>query len=290
MSILERALNNGSIPAAVVVDPNEQRGGVIAGLVEQLGYRTEFVSTGREGFQIASERGDVELVVLNQNTIRWDLSATIANLRADARTSSIPIVVYGSNTGGKSLQRMELRDPLLIAVSQPTRLMGFKRQIDSFLQPSQDPCPFPHGKGPATCPGRFVARASGGSARCNQFVRPAHRRGIHLQRFVRAGTCHRPGVVLGSIQRVPARAAPRNRTDPGPRRPIREMAARQLAFHIQKHGLLISRQGVMDLRTQYRQSDDAGLKTALASVVGSLDPNPASVSERLQNSAQPALP
>src|SRR5690606_34130637 len=46
------------------------------------------------------------------NTIRWDLSQTVANFRADARTAAMPIVVFGPET-------MRSRVDVLIGRNQP---------------------------------------------------------------------------------------------------------------------------------------------------------------------------
>ena len=47
------------------------------------------------GFQRVAANGDVAVAVIHLNAIRWELSQTVANLRADSRTASVPIAIYG---------------------------------------------------------------------------------------------------------------------------------------------------------------------------------------------------
>jgi len=64
--------------------------------------------------------------------------------------------------------------------------------------------------------------------------------------------------------------------------PLRELAAIQLAFHIQRHGLLLTSDQVREVQAAIPAAGDPQLATALASVAGSLKPNPTAVGARLQ--------
>jgi HEAT repeat protein len=95
LAILSRALRNDGRIKCLVADPNNGRANAMATMIGDLGYVASTTSTGRGAFKAASERSDVSLVALNANVSQWTLSETIANLKADARTSGIPIVIYG---------------------------------------------------------------------------------------------------------------------------------------------------------------------------------------------------
>ncbi|MCH7988270.1 MAG: hypothetical protein IID46_03865, partial [Planctomycetes bacterium] len=95
VAILARSLNDGGSSRAIVVHANLPKARAIGGFLNDMGFTSQTVQTGRAGFLAAAERGDVDLIVLDTNTIRWSLSQTVANLRADARTAGIPIAVYG---------------------------------------------------------------------------------------------------------------------------------------------------------------------------------------------------
>ncbi len=84
--VLARFIMNQPQPRAVVIDGNANRGGVIAGLLMNLGYHHVQEQTGREGFLAAAEAADVELVLVSYDLFYgdWKLTDTLANLQADA--------------------------------------------------------------------------------------------------------------------------------------------------------------------------------------------------------------
>lgn len=93
---LRRVLESeASRPMAVVGEVAADRAADISGMLRELGFDTLTAVSGREAFRAAAERNDITLVVLHPNLIRWTLSETVANLRADARTAQLPVVVYG---------------------------------------------------------------------------------------------------------------------------------------------------------------------------------------------------
>lgn len=82
-------------PMAVVGEVAADRAADISGMLRELGFDTLTAVSGREAFRAAADRNDVTLIVLHPNVIRWTLSETLANLRTDARTAHLPVVVYG---------------------------------------------------------------------------------------------------------------------------------------------------------------------------------------------------
>lgn len=93
---LRRLLDSeASRPMAVVGEVAADRAADISGMLRELGFDTLTAVSGREAFRAAAERNDVTLVLLHPNVIRWTLSETLANLRTDARTAHLPVVVYG---------------------------------------------------------------------------------------------------------------------------------------------------------------------------------------------------
>src|SRR5260370_26506747 len=64
--------------------------------------------------------------------------------------------------------------------------------------------------------------------------------------------------------------------------PLRLNAAYQLSRSIQRFGPLVSADQEKRLAEALDQEDDAAMKTALASIVGSLRPKPEAVGRRLQ--------
>ena len=96
VEVLRRMLDSDATrPFAIVGEVAADRAADISGMLRELGFDTLTSVSGREAFRAASERSDVALVVLHPNLIRWTLSETVANLKNDARTAHLPIVVYG---------------------------------------------------------------------------------------------------------------------------------------------------------------------------------------------------
>jgi HEAT repeat protein len=94
-----------SRPMAVVGEVAADRAADISGMLRELGFDTLTAVSGREAFRAAAERNDITLVVLHPNVIRWALSETLANLKADARTAHLPVVVYGPARLAPKFQR-----------------------------------------------------------------------------------------------------------------------------------------------------------------------------------------
>jgi hypothetical protein len=94
---LARFVINQTLPRAVVIDGNPNRGSHLAGFLTNLGYDAELELTGNRGFLAAAESADVELILISYDLFRegWGLNDTLANLRADARTAAIPLFIYG---------------------------------------------------------------------------------------------------------------------------------------------------------------------------------------------------
>ncbi|MEZ6128550.1 MAG: hypothetical protein R3C59_07690 [Planctomycetaceae bacterium] len=143
-------------PEAVVMDSRTSDGLTVAAVVNELNYAAQASRTGQGGFEVATGQLHCELVLVHSNVLRWSLSDTIANLRADYRTQSVPIVVYGpksdrdrteiyrtQNTGvwfesepvsdltlGQSMKLMGVPGPLLTK-EERQRMIGFARERNS---------------------------------------------------------------------------------------------------------------------------------------------------------------
>jgi hypothetical protein len=92
--ILIRALHAGDKRAAVVGDGDASRANGTGNLLSGVGYVPRVRTSGRDVFKAAAEFGDVELIVLEPTLRDPSLNDTLANLRLDARTSGIPVIVF----------------------------------------------------------------------------------------------------------------------------------------------------------------------------------------------------
>jgi len=93
--LLRDAAEGSQQPEAVVIDPRIYVATLAKDLLTDQGYDAVRTLSGRRGFDAASRQLRCELILIHSNCIRWSLSKTIANLRADIRTAQTPIVIYG---------------------------------------------------------------------------------------------------------------------------------------------------------------------------------------------------
>jgi hypothetical protein len=90
----------------------------------------------------------------------------------------------------------------------------------------------------------------------------------------------------GDVQRHFSQLASTDRFDAA----IRVDAAHQLAAHIQRFGLLLSRSEVAQLEAAWHDANSPELATALSVAVGMLKPNAKRVANRLEHIALPTAP
>ncbi|MCA9116602.1 MAG: hypothetical protein KDA79_16080, partial [Planctomycetaceae bacterium] len=139
IDILTQAVNGGGAPQSLVVDANVQRASRASGFMAEMGYDPQIARTGRDGFELAAERGDVQLILLHANTIRWELTQTIANLRADARTAGIPIAVYGEASLQADIEPLTRRYPMVTFVIDSATVDALRGQLQPFLDGMKSP-------------------------------------------------------------------------------------------------------------------------------------------------------
>jgi hypothetical protein len=70
---------------------------------------------------------------------------------------------------------------------------------------------------------------------------------------------------------------------------LRQAAGLQLGFHIQRFGLLLTKDEVGAVHEAWVSADNPAIKAALASVMGTLRPNQALVGERLRQFPLPTI-
>jgi hypothetical protein len=143
--ILQKALTATARPEAVAIDSRPGQSRETASVLQEMKYAAQAASTGISGFESAANQLHCDLLMVHSNCIRWPLSQTIANLRADARTSTTPIVIYGpanvaastevlrANTDGvwfvvEPVSELTLPDNLKLLNVTPPRLTAIERE------------------------------------------------------------------------------------------------------------------------------------------------------------------
>lgn len=283
MDVLTRAASAGARPHAVVGEVSIDRGARIGGYLRDLGYEPIVFLSGREAFRAAAERGDVELVVLHPNIIRWALSETLANLRADSRTAGLPVVIHGP---GELESKMRIHQQNLKLVSYASIGLlteDFEAQVQPFLRQVRNQ--------PMNDAERVALRrqaiawlahiASGGRTKVFDL---SSAEGVLVDALADEKLAP---LALEALSEVPTQSVQRRMAelalDVQARVENRKAAALRLAFHIQRFGLLLSKESIDALHVAWKDDKlPADLRTALGGVIGSLKPDSTLVGKRLQ--------
>ncbi len=109
IEVFAGALTDSPGGRAVVIDPSAERGSQMAGLLQGLGYRVELAVDTRDGFERAVSGAGADLVAVHANVQGLPVSSVAANLRADARTRSVPLALYGHDRLDLPLSRIASR-------------------------------------------------------------------------------------------------------------------------------------------------------------------------------------
>lgn len=140
--VLSRFLLPYSATRAIVIDGNIHRGNELAAELKTLGFETEVFNDGPGGFDAANRLGDVELVFIEPTAIQgpWRLPDLLANLRADARTAGLPVLLHGLTEDiGRRMLLYTTTDPLteyLIVPPDPGALgVQIRRIMDRLKAP-----------------------------------------------------------------------------------------------------------------------------------------------------------
>ncbi|MEX0715790.1 MAG: HEAT repeat domain-containing protein [Planctomycetaceae bacterium] len=291
VEILARALADSGASGLLVIDPNSPRGVTMADFISGVGFHDRTaVATGREGFRIAAERGDIELIAMHVNVIDWELTPTIVNLRADARTAAIPIVVYGPETVAGRVHRLVEQYPLVAFIIEGVEPGFVQNQVRPYFERLATPPLTPEQRADRSAAAAYwlATIARGGNGRLFDLT---------LAETALADALFVPGAgenALLALASIPTAAAQvrltETVTNANADLSIRGAAAMQLAMHIQRHGLLIPNRDVALLRQTWETATDPGLQSTLAVVLGTLRPNAELSAERLLRIPSPRPP
>jgi hypothetical protein len=289
VEILARALQADARANGVVVDPNNTRGSTMATFLQEMGYDAQIVRTGAEGFEAATTQGDMELVILHLNTIGWDLSPTIANFRADSRTKSLPIAIYGPHGFRRSVEHLLARDPLITYVEESVRSVDLSRQLRPFLAQVEPPT-------------LTQAQQSNQSTQAAKWLRKIAECRSHVydltpaedalvQAVPRTDQGDDAIIALAAIPTAGVQTrlaeASINASYPAPKRAV---AASLTAAHIRRHQSQLSDDLRKQLVAAWNAETGPEVRAALASVVGVQGPNAQGLPTLLKNSAPASAP
>jgi hypothetical protein len=265
---LARFLAKQSLPRAVVIDANPNRGSQLAGFLINLGYDSELEETGNRGFLAAAETADVEVILISYDLFGkgWPLHDTLANLKADARTAAIPIFIYGPIN-------VQFKHPNLVHdysgirfLVQPIDAAMLKRQMKDL----------PAAIGNAELAG-YAREATNllvkiAKDRKTPLASDLHNAGPGLAQALNANeTSASAAIALGDLPDIEAQRSLADVVlDPSRPATLRKQSATELVRSIQRFGPLISVDQEARLASILREQDDADVNVELMTIVRAL--------------------
>lgn len=288
---LARFVTNQSTPRAVVVDSNPNRGGQVVAFLRELGYDPLLAPTGDQGFRLAAESADVELIIIEPSLAdgSWRLIDTLTNLRADARTAGVPVFLVGPLNIHNRLRIHTTTIPRLGLLVTPVDAAGLKTQLDRRLdemgaRPLSPEESSNYAKAAAIVLARVASQPGGPFEKDLARAEPALTIAL-----AEPGTGLVASAVLGDVPDINAqRGLADTLLDPSKPPALRLSSAAQLGKSIQRFGPLLRATQEKRLSEALDQATDPALRNALASVIGALRPGPDVSGKRLQSLGTPA--
>jgi CheY-like chemotaxis protein len=289
VSILSRALTDPGQATAIIIDADSARASEAGSYLAELGYEPVTATTGRDGFERAATTAGVEIVVVHANCIRWDLTQTLSNLRADSRTAAIPIVVYGAEDVRNSVARLVARNKPAMFIAESSTSSDFGRQFAPLTREAKSPPISPQERSQQKIASAYWLSLIATNRNSQIFdVATAEKEIAIVAEDPDVGgnaLAALSSIGTGSAQRRLAEVASNPQLDP----PLRQAAGLQLGFHIQRFGLLLTKDEVGAVHEAWVSADNPTIKAALAGVMGTLRPNQALVGERLRQFPLPTI-
>jgi DNA-binding response OmpR family regulator len=287
VAILARALTDVQKSRAVVIDADSARASMTSAFLSEVGYDGYMASASRDGFEQAATSTGVEVIAVHVNCQRWDLSQTLSNIRADSRTAAIPLVIYGPATLRAEMARVVARHSPATYVTETSTSRDFLDQVLPFMKSLQStPLSANERHQQKVAAGYWLATIGSGNLARIFDIAPAEKEltaAVEDPAVATNALIALAGIGTASGQRRLVDIALNSQLNEG----VQQTAANQLAYHIQHYGLMLTKDEVAELHSGWKQTQNPAVKSALASVIGSLRPNATIVSERLRQFTTP---
>jgi HEAT repeat protein len=285
---LARFTTNQTLPRAVVIDSNPNRGSQLTGFLINLGYDSELELTGAQGFAAAAETADVELILISYDLFRrgWGIHDTLANLSADSRTALIPIFIYGPLDVQYKRPNLAYDYPRIKFLVQPADAATLKKQLTGLPVPLTDEERISYARQATALLARISTNWQGPLATNLTAAEPA----LSVAVF-RSPTSADATTVLGSIPDPDAQRSLAGLVlDPSQPVESRKHSAAQLVRSIKQFGPLVSAGQEFWLAASVNEETDPNLRTELLAIVRVLHRSPRSGRLQPSPSAVPAAP
>lgn len=131
-----KSVRAGSLkPEAVVVDSDDRNLRNLNMALQNAGFSVEVSETGQDGFDAAVRQMNCELILVDAESAGWPLATTLANLRSDARTRKVPIVVVGPDRFALRVERLSEIYPGVWFIAEPVGIESLALKLESLLLP-----------------------------------------------------------------------------------------------------------------------------------------------------------
>jgi HEAT repeat protein len=290
--VLARFVAAQPSPRALVVDGNAERAAMVAGYLREAGYDSHVTPTGAQGFAEAALSADIELIAIDPNFINdpWKLADLLGNLKADARTAGIPVVLVGPINLERDIAKRLESFPNVRFLISPSETTLLKIQLDRIyaslkVRPMTPPERAEYAKKAANLLAEVARRPR--SPFENDLLTAEPSLAIALNGPVA------PIEAATALGDIPGTDAQRSLADvaldPSKDEPIREAVARELSRNIRRFGPKLDRYQEKRLVDELAQETDPKLRDSLAAIVGSLKAKPDASATRL-STYRPSTP
>jgi CheY-like chemotaxis protein len=127
--VLAAAAGSAAQPEAVVIAPDDQLSLVLRQLLEDQKYVVKVAETGPSGFEQSVDSLHCEAIFLSLYPSRWSAATTLANLRADCRTRSCPVVLIGRPDQQVQARALQEIHGNVHFMSEPIGVLSFPSQL-----------------------------------------------------------------------------------------------------------------------------------------------------------------
>jgi hypothetical protein len=267
---LARFAVNQPLPRAVIIDGNASRGGLMASYLMNLGYVADREREGSAGFLAASDSADVELILVSYDLYLgdWNLTDTLANLQADARTKAVPLYVYGPYDLRITRPNLEQDFPGIRFLVPPTDAAMLERELKGRPSALTADERAAYAREAIALLARIAAGRRGPMAAGLRTVEPALALALFSPETARSAAAALAELPDPNAQRSLFNLA----MDPSRPADLRVEAAGRLVASIRRFRPLLTRQQEARLAATADQELDPGVREALAAVVAALRP------------------
>jgi CheY-like chemotaxis protein len=284
VEVLRRAIAGAPAPKVLVADMNEDRGNAVAAAVRKAGFDTVVVRTGREVLRRLDQAADIDAVLVDADTPDPQLPYLLGQLRADVNAGLLAVIVTAPSNRLKGLDRLAEHYRNVWVAQATTDADDLKRTLIAAIADSMGkPLSEAERKNNAVLAMEWLTRISRGELP-GYDIRPAQSAILETARDNELAPR-----AIEAAGRLPGRDGQRALAtvvlDSNRPLPLRSEAAVELTRHIQRFGLLLSRNQVAGLEEAFGVAKDDKLKANLAQVVGSMHPDERQTGERLRRFA-----